>query len=135
MNDPWLEFAIRIQSIAQAGLQYGKDPFDRERYQALRDIAAEMIARRTELPVDRVRGLFCNESGYQTPKVDTRAAVFREGKILLVRENNGTWSLPGGWCDVDHPWPPTRRRKCGRKRGFPLPPKELSPFRIGASTM
>ena len=100
-NDPWLEFAIRIQSIAQAGLQYGKDPFDRERYQALRNIAAEMVAERTELPVDRVRGLFCNESGYQTPKVDTRAAVFREGKILLVRENNGTWSLPGGWCDVD----------------------------------
>lgn len=100
-NDLWLEFAIRIQSIAQAGLQYGKDPFDRERYQALRDIAAEMVAERTELPVDRVRGLFCNESGYQTPKVDTRAAVFREGKILLVRENNGTWSLPGGWCDVD----------------------------------
>lgn len=101
MNDPWLEFAIRIQSIAQAGLQYGKDPFDRERYQALRDIAAEMVSARTELPVDTVRGLFCNESGYQTPKVDTRAAVFRGGKILLVRENNGTWSLPGGWCDVD----------------------------------
>lgn len=101
MNDKWLEYAIRIQSIAQAGLQYGKDVFDRERYTALRQIAAEMISEKTDIPVGKVYDLFCNESGYQTPKVDTRAAVFVGGKILLVRENNGKWSLPGGWCDVD----------------------------------
>lgn len=101
MNDKWLDFAIRIQSIAQAGLQYGKDKFDRERYEALRQIAAEMLAAKTDVPVEKVVGLFCNESGYQTPKVDTRGAVFAEGKILLVRENDGNWSLPGGWCDVD----------------------------------
>lgn len=100
MNDKWIDFAIRIQSIAQAGLQYGKDKFDKERYEELRQIAAEMLAAKTELPVDKVFGLFCNESGYQTPKVDTRAAVFVDGKILLAHENNGTWSLPGGWCDV-----------------------------------
>ena len=52
------------------------------------------------LPVEKVQDLFCNESGYQTPKLDTGAAVFREVKILLVRENNGRWSLPGGWVDV-----------------------------------
>ena len=45
--------------------------------------------------------LFCNETGYQTPKLDTRAAIFHDGKILLVRENDGRWSLPGGWCDVN----------------------------------
>ena len=45
--------------------------------------------------------IFCNESGYQTPKLDTRASIFENGKILLVRENNGKWSLPGGWCDVN----------------------------------
>ena len=101
MNDQWLDFAIRIQSIAQAGLQYGKDKYDKERYNELRKIAAEMMAAKTDLPVEKVYGLFCNESGYQTPKIDTRAAVFIDGKILLVHENNGTWSLPGGWCDVD----------------------------------
>lgn len=101
MNDKWLDFAIRIQSIAQAGLQYGKDKYDKERYEELRNIAAEMLAVRTDMPVDKIYGLFCNETGYQTPKVDTRAAVFVEDKILLVHENNGTWSLPGGWCDVD----------------------------------
>lgn len=101
MNDKWLDFAMQIQSIAQAGLTYGKDPYDKERYQALRQIAAEMLAFKTDLPTDKVYQLFCNEVGYQTPKVDTRAAVFQDHKILLVEENNGTWSLPGGWCDVD----------------------------------
>lgn len=101
MQDQWLEFAIRIQSIAQAGLQYGKDQFDRARYEELRSIAAEMISEKTDIPVEKVYDLFCNETGYQTPKIDTRAAVFVDGKILLVHENNGTWALPGGWCDVD----------------------------------
>lgn len=55
-----------------------------------------MISSQTELPVEKVRGLFCNETGYQTPKVDTRAAVFQKDRILLVQEANGTWSLPGG---------------------------------------
>ena len=101
MNDKWIEFAIRIQSIAQAGLQYGKDKYDKERYEELRQIAAEMLSLKTDIPTNKIFGLFCNESGYQTPKVDTRAAVFVDGKILLVHENNGTWALPGGWCDVD----------------------------------
>ena len=100
MNDAWLDFAIRIQSIAQAGLQYGKDKYDKERYEELRRISAEMIAAKTDISVARVYDLFCNETGYQTPKVDTRAAVFVDGKILLVKERNGTWALPGGWVDV-----------------------------------
>lgn len=96
MNDKWLDFAIRIQSIAQAGLQYGKDPYDKERYEELRQISAEMISLKTDIPTEKIHDLFCNETGYQTPKIDTRAAVFVNDKILLVHENNGTWSLPGG---------------------------------------
>lgn len=101
MNDKLLEWAIQIQSIAQAGLMYGRDPYDKERYEELRLIAAEMVSERTDIPVVKIQDLFCNEEGYQTPKIDTRAAIFRDGKILLVHENNGTWSLPGGWCDVN----------------------------------
>ena len=101
INDKWIDFAIRLQSIAQAGLQYGKDKYDKERYEEIRSIAAEMISVKTDIPVEKVYDLFCNETGYQTPKVDTRATVVIDGKILLVHENNGTWSLPGGWCDVD----------------------------------
>lgn len=101
MNDKWLSVAMRLQSIAQAGLQYGKDPYDIARYTELREIAAQLLAERTDLPPEKIHAVFCNETGYQTPKLDTRAAVFSEGKILLVHEADGTWALPGGWCDVD----------------------------------
>ena len=100
-NEPWLAWAVELQALAQAGLHYGRDPFDRERYQRVREIAAEMIAEKSGIPPEKVRDLFCCETGYQTPKLDTRAAIFREGKILLVRERDGRWSLPGGWVDVD----------------------------------
>ena len=100
-REQWLEWAVELQSLAQAGLTYGRDRFDLERYQRIRDIAAEMVARQAELPVEKVRDLFCMESGYQTPKLDTRAAVFQNGKILLVRESDGRWALPGGWVDVN----------------------------------
>ena len=100
LNEPWLKWAIDIQRIAQAGIEYTKDIYDKERYEMLRDIAAEMISFKTEIPKDKVYNLFCNEKGYQTPKIDTRGAVFKDGKILLVHENTGKWSLPGGWCDV-----------------------------------
>ena len=97
----WLNWAIELQSLAQAGLTYGKDVYDRERYERIREISAEIIAHKSEIPVETVKYLFCNEAGYQTPKLDTRAAIFKDDKILLVRENNGNWSLPGGWCDVN----------------------------------
>ena len=100
-NEIWLKWAVKLQSIAQEGLFYGKDLFDRERYERIRDIAAEMISYKSEIPVDKVKSLFCNEIGYQTPKIDSRGAIFKDDKILLVKEKNGTWSLPGGWVDVD----------------------------------
>lgn len=100
-RDRLTEYAIELQSLAQAGLHYGNDIYDRERYERIREIAAEIISMKTELPLDTVTGMFCSDSGYQTPKIDTRSAIFRDGKILLVHEANGTWSLPGGWCDVN----------------------------------
>jgi len=100
-TEKWLEWAVELQALAQAGLFYGKDVFDQERYQRIREISAEMVACQTDLPKDRVMELFCNESGYQTPKIDTRAAIFQDNRILLVQERNGKWALPGGWCDVN----------------------------------
>ena len=98
--DKWLKWAIEIQAMAQSGLAYSHDVYDKERYERLREISAEMLAERSDIPLEKVKDLFCNESGYQTPKLDTRAAIFKDGKILLTHENNGTWALPGGWCDV-----------------------------------
>ena len=100
-KEKWLQWAVELQSLAQAGLYYGKDVYDRERYERIREIAAEMIAEKTEIGLEKVKDLFCNETGYQTPKLDTRAAIFQDGKILLVKENNGKWSMPGGWVDVN----------------------------------
>lgn len=100
-NNKLLNWAIELQSLAQAGLTYGKDKYDIERYQRIRDISAEMIAEKADVSFEKAKELFCNETGYQTPKIDTRAAVFKDDKILLVHEENGTWSLPGGWCDVN----------------------------------
>ncbi|OBX05696.1 ADP-ribose pyrophosphatase [Gallibacterium genomosp. 3] len=100
-SEKWLSWAIELQSLAQAGLAYGKDNYDLERYQRIREISAEIIAYQADIPFTKVMDLFCNEIGYQTPKLDTRAAIFQADKILLVRENDGNWSLPGGWVDVN----------------------------------
>ena len=99
--EKWLEWAIELQSLAQAGLTYGKDIYDKERYERIREISAEIVSNYTDMSIEKVKDLFCNEVGYQTPKLDTRAAIFEDGKILLVKENNGKWSLPGGWVDVN----------------------------------
>ena len=100
-QEKWVEWVKQLQALAQAGLYYGGTQFDKERYQQIRDISAAMMSDIADLPLERVKELFCNESGYQTPKLATRAAVFHDNKILLVKENYGKWSLPGGWVDPD----------------------------------
>ena len=97
----WLDWAIELQALAQAGLYYSKDVYDIERFQRIREIAAEMLVRPTDLSSEKIVDLFCGETGYQTPKLDTRAAIFRQNRILLVQEKDGLWSLPGGWVDVN----------------------------------
>lgn len=102
MTDPrWLVWTRRIAALAQNGLTYTDGPFDRERYDELRRIAAEMAAAYSGSEPEVVLDLFQREGGYATPKVDVRGVVFRDGKILLVREaEDGRWTLPGGWADV-----------------------------------
>ena len=95
----WLDWAVELQSLAQSALYYCKDKFDIERFERIREISAEMLSEASGLP--KVKEIFCNEVGFHTPKLDCRAAIFKGDKILLVQENNKTWSLPGGWVDVD----------------------------------
>jgi ADP-ribose pyrophosphatase YjhB (NUDIX family) len=98
---PWLRWSQRIQAIAQTGLTYARDPFDRERYEELREIALEMASAGLSLPAEEVRVAFAASLGYPTPKVDVRAVVFRGDELLLVRERrNGRWTFPGGWADA-----------------------------------
>lgn len=100
--DQFAKWATNLQSIAQAGLHYGKDVFDRERYEQVRKIAGEMMQTKTGLSKEQIKTLFLGDEGYQTPKIETRAAIFKDAKILLVRERMAQeWSLPGGWNDYD----------------------------------
>lgn len=101
MDPKWLDWARKLQAIAQNGLTFSKDPFDIERYEALHKIAAEMMAEYTGEEPERILGLFKRETGYATPKVDVRGAIFEDNRILLVRERmDGLWTLPGGWVDI-----------------------------------
>lgn len=101
LQPAWLDWAKELQALAQTGLAYSKDPFDIERFLRIREISAEMLSAKSGLSLAVVKDLFCNETGFQTPKLDTRAAIFRDGRILLVKERNGKWALPGGWVDIN----------------------------------
>ena len=105
MNEPqWLQWSRQLQAIAQTGLAFTVNPYDMERYEALRKLAAEIMAAHTASTAESIEALFRAESGYPTPKIDVRAAVFDgEGRILMVREasDGHRWTLPGGWADVN----------------------------------
>ncbi|TYP68663.1 NUDIX hydrolase [Paenibacillus methanolicus] len=98
----WLEWAKQIQAISQTGLAYGKDIYDIERFEMLRDLSVEIMQTYTEAGEEKIRDLFANDTGYATPKVDVRGVVLNEdGAMLMVRElADGAWSLPGGWADI-----------------------------------
>jgi ADP-ribose pyrophosphatase YjhB (NUDIX family) len=100
----WLAWTRELQAIAQTGLAFTRDPYDRERYQRLRSLASRMMAAHTAAPAERIEALFTREHGYATPKVDVRGAAFDDrGRVLMVREveDGGRWTLPGGWADVN----------------------------------
>lgn len=100
-SHPWIGYVQKIKAISQIGKTYTRDPFDMERYEQLEEIAHEMIALLVNMNIAAVDKCFLPESGYMTPKIDLRAGVFKEDRILLVRErSDGRWSLPGGWADV-----------------------------------
>ena len=102
INPEWLRWVKRLQAIAQEGLTYTTDDYDVGRYEQIREIAAEILATHSTGDFEQARRLLELEVGPATPKVDVRAAVFRDGDgILLVKEpEDGGWSLPGGWADV-----------------------------------
>ena len=103
MTQNWIEWARKLQAISQTGLHFTKEQYDRERYEEIGVIAAEILASHTNLTVEKLLELNAAEFGYATPKVDVRGVVFQNNKILLVREiaDAGRWTLPGGWADVN----------------------------------
>lgn len=97
-----LKIARRIQSIAQAGLHYASDEFDRQRYTELRELSVSLASEISDADTGTIRNLFTFETGFQTPKVDVRAVVLMDDRILLSRErSDGRFSMPGGFADIN----------------------------------
>lgn len=122
--DTLTKLAMELQSIAQAGLTYTKDMYDKERFERVREISAELMALKTELPIEKVRDLFCSETGYPTPKLDSRGVLFRDGRILLVKEK-GKWSLPGGWVDYDQSVAANTVKEVKEEAGLDVVPRKI----------
>jgi ADP-ribose pyrophosphatase YjhB (NUDIX family) len=122
LNEPdWLPWARELQGIAQTGLAFARDPYDRERYEQLRALAARVVAARGFIAESDATALFAAEIGYATPKVDVRGAVFDSAdRILMVREtaDGGRWTLPGGWADVNQTASECVEREISEETGY-----------------
>lgn len=103
MENEILKIARRVQSIAQAGLHYAENSFDRQRYGELRELSVQLAAQLSDDPIEKIRDLFTCEAGFQTPKVDIRSVVLKNNRVLLARErSDGRWALPGGFADINY---------------------------------
>jgi ADP-ribose pyrophosphatase YjhB (NUDIX family) len=115
----WLRIAREVRAIAQTGLAFTADGFDRQRYQRLRELAAQLLAQGSATEQESILALLRQEQGYATPKVDVRGAAFQEGRVLMVREiSDGKWTLPGGWADVNQSAGECVVREIAEESGF-----------------
>ena len=126
MIPKWLEWVRELQAISQNGLEFSTNEFDEERYKAVRKIAAEILAYKASEEPENIENLFIKETGYATPKVDVRGVVFKQDKILLVKEiSDGGWTLPGGWADPNETPSESVEREVFEESGFRVKTKKL----------
>ena len=97
-----LDLSRRLLALSQTGLHFTAEEYDRERYREIGDIATRLLELQSNVAADAVRQAWFVEDGYATPKVDVRGAIFRDNRVLLVRERvDDKWTVPGGWADVN----------------------------------
>lgn len=126
MEKKWLEWAKELQTLSQCGLAYSKDKFDIERFERIRSISVEIMSSYTDIEIDKMTHLFAGDEGYHTPKVDIRAAIFKDNKILLVKEIlDGKWSLPGGWADVGYTVFENIKKESKEEAGVEVKPRKV----------
>jgi ADP-ribose pyrophosphatase YjhB (NUDIX family) len=120
MKEPvWLEMGRELRAIAQTGLAFCTDEFGLQRYERIRELAASLIARESGADPAAILDLFLEGAGYATPKVGVRGAIFRDSRLLLVREiSDGGWTLPGGWADVNQSAAECVVREVAEESGF-----------------
>ena len=115
----WLDWAQKLDMLAQAGLTYTKNPFDIERYHHIRQIVVEMLAAHSDDGFQAIQQLLDEQAGYTTPKLDVRGVVFQGERLLLVKElADGGWTLPGGWVDVNEPPSRAAEREVWEESGY-----------------
>jgi ADP-ribose pyrophosphatase YjhB (NUDIX family) len=126
----WLTIARELRAIAQTGLTFTADRFDRQRYERLRELAASMLAQGSGERFDVIIEILREGWGYATPKVDVRGAAFVDGRVLLVREiNDGKWTLPGGWADINQSAAECVVREIAEESGFVAKARKLAAVR------
>lgn len=110
----------RIQALAETGLHYSENLYDRERYQEMQDICLQLLEKMTDVPIEKIKPVLIDNQGYKTPKVDVRAVVFNtENEILMVREKaDGCWALPGGWADIGYTARQVAEKECLEEAGI-----------------
>lgn len=118
MKEKWIQWVTQLQSIARAGLTFAENQYDIDRYQQISDLTVDILHNYTEVSYEKIKDLFANETGYQTPKVDVRAAVIKNQKILLIKERvDSKWAMPGGWADVNSTVRESAVRECFEEAG------------------
>jgi ADP-ribose pyrophosphatase YjhB (NUDIX family) len=126
----WLRIARELRAIAQTGLAFSADRFDRQRYERVRELAATMLAQGSGEQFDVIIEILREGWGYTTPKVDVRGAAFVDGRVLLVREiSDGKWTLPGGWADVNQSAAECVVREIAEESGFTAKTLKLAAVR------
>ena len=119
----WLEIAREIQQLSQTGLAFANNDYEKERYKRLNEITSEIIEHHTDLEKESLHKVLMNQPGYATPKVDVRAAVIKDGKILLVQEStDNCWAMPGGWADIGNLPSEVASRECKEESGYDVKP-------------
>ena len=101
MSQFWLEAAKKLNAIAQTGLFYNTNPYDRERFEQVEMISNELVSHYSNLSPEVIEALYIGDNGYITPKVDVRAVIFQDNQLLMIKEKaDGKWAMPGGWADI-----------------------------------
>ncbi|HEY0282159.1 MAG TPA: NUDIX hydrolase N-terminal domain-containing protein [Rhizomicrobium sp.] len=128
MQPKWLLWARELQAAAQNGLTYSENPYDRARYAAMQALAARIMAEGSGTDLAVIEGLFAQQAGYATPKVDVRGAIFRERSVLLVSEtiDGGRWTMPGGFADVNEAPSVSLVREVREEAGYVVTARKLA---------
>jgi ADP-ribose pyrophosphatase YjhB (NUDIX family) len=110
----------RVQALAEIGLEFSQNTYDRERYEELQEITFQIMAQMTDVPIEKIVPVIQDKNGYKTPKVDVRAVVFNEqNQILLIQEKaDNCWAMPGGWADIGYTAAEVAVKECFEEAGL-----------------